>query len=191
MTTKKIGRFVVTRGSSGVDSGTAGPERPPRDLIYGLGGTGRTTLAADYPSPIFVGEEEGAAALEGENVERFDPPTCWEDVLGILEALRVERHDRQTVVIEPVETIEVLIHRDVARAHGVRSIEDVGQYKRGLTEALGYWHELARRLEQIGRARGMGVVLISRAVGKTTGASVKTRNGSSPNVSTSSIPGAR
>lgn len=155
----KLGRFTVARGRQGA--------RPPRDLVYG-GPVGKSTFAADYPSPIFLAEDGAVGASGGLDAARVEPaPETWGEAIEVLEALRIERHDLKTLVIDPIERIELLIHRDVTRAHDAFSIEDVGPYKRGLTEALAYWHDLARRLERLARERGMGVVLISRAIPKT------------------------
>ena len=35
-------------------------DKPPRIVIYGVPGIGKTSLAAEFPDPIFIQTEEGA-----------------------------------------------------------------------------------------------------------------------------------
>ena len=39
-------------------------DKPPRIVIYGVPGIGKTSLAAEFPDPIFVQTEEGTGNLE-------------------------------------------------------------------------------------------------------------------------------
>ena len=39
-------------------------DKPPRMVIYGVPGIGKTSLAAEFPDPIFIQTEEGAGNLE-------------------------------------------------------------------------------------------------------------------------------
>ena len=39
-------------------------DKPPRIVIYGVPGIGKTSLAAEFPDPIFIQTEEGAGNLE-------------------------------------------------------------------------------------------------------------------------------
>jgi len=38
---------------------------PPRDLIFGTAGVGKSTLASLMPSPVFLATEDGLSGLEG------------------------------------------------------------------------------------------------------------------------------
>ena len=39
-------------------------DKPPRIVIYGVPGIGKTSLAAEFPDPIFIQTEEGTGNLE-------------------------------------------------------------------------------------------------------------------------------
>jgi len=38
---------------------------PPRDMVYGVAGIGKSTLASLMPSPVFLATEDGLSGLEG------------------------------------------------------------------------------------------------------------------------------
>lgn len=53
---------------------------PPRIMVYGTHGLGKTTFAANMPSPIFIPCEDGLSSIE---VPAFPMPTSFQDVLGL------------------------------------------------------------------------------------------------------------
>jgi hypothetical protein len=67
--------------------------KPPRVVIHGPPGVGKTIFAACAPRPIFLPTEDG---LESLNQLPFDVPAfplakTWDDVMGALEALATRR----------------------------------------------------------------------------------------------------
>ncbi len=154
-TVTKLGRFTVTSGRQ---------ESPMRDLIYGVAGVGKSTFGADSPSPIFFGEE-GSLGLD---VSRLPAPRAWPDVLETVELLRREKHSWKTLVIDTLDALEPLLWRKVCEDAGVRSIEDVGGgFGKGYTAALAGWQDLLRRLEELQRTTGMGLILMGHATRRT------------------------
>ncbi len=49
--------------------------RPQKVVIYGAEGVGKTTLAAQFPDPLFIDTESGTAHMD---VRRIDRPATWE-----------------------------------------------------------------------------------------------------------------
>lgn len=47
-------------------------------VLYGPEGIGKSTLAAQFPAPLFIDTENGTKELD---VARFDKPTSWEMLL--------------------------------------------------------------------------------------------------------------
>ena len=89
--------------------------KPPRILIYGVAGVGKTTFASQAPSPVFLWTEDGAGTLD---VTGFPLATSFDDVLQALSALYSEDHGFQTVVIDSLDWLEPLVWRHVCRQHG-------------------------------------------------------------------------
>ena len=75
-------------------------EAPVRVLIYGPEGVGKSTFAADAPSPIFLAPEAGTNQLD---VARFPMPEAWQDVLDAIATLRNDKHDYQTLAIDTLD----------------------------------------------------------------------------------------
>ena len=62
--------------------------KPVKVVIYGVEGVGKSSLAACFPSPMFLDLEESTKYLD---VARFDPaPRSWEELLSMVEDARDE-----------------------------------------------------------------------------------------------------
>src|SRR5690606_37239112 len=110
-------------------------QKPPRIIIHGEPGVGKTTFAACAPAPVIIQTEDGLGNLD---VEAFPLAASLEDVMGALTALYEEGHSYATLVVDSLDWLEPLIWQRVCRDHNVASIEALG-YGKGYVEALGYW----------------------------------------------------
>lgn len=136
-------------------------EAPVRMVIYGPGGIGKSTLASQAPSPIFLASEEGLENIEAEAIEPY--PKTWEDVIAAL--AYAETLDNETIVIDSLDWIEPLCWEYVvrsAKSPKIRSIEDFG-YGKGYVAALDQWRVFLHKLSAL-RASGKNVILIAHAV---------------------------
>ena len=130
---------------------------PPRVLVYGEHGIGKSTFAASAPGAIVVPTEDGVHALD---VASFPLAKSYKDVAEALGSLMGE-HDFSTVVIDSLDWMEQLIWAQVAADHEKPGIEDIG-YAKGYTYAADYFRALLEMLDLV-RARGMAVVLTAHA----------------------------
>lgn len=128
---------------------------PPRLVVYGPHGIGKTTFAANAPAPIGVLTEDGAGLLD---VPRFPLATSYDQAVSALQSLQGE-HDYQSVFLDSLDHMEPLIWAKVCEREGKRTIEDLG-YGKGYVMALDYWRELLALLAAL-RARGMAVILLA------------------------------
>ena len=92
---------------------------PPRLLIYGSEGVGKSTLAAQAPKPVFIQTEDGLDQIE---CDSFPLARSFEDVLVCLTALSAEGHDYQTVVIDSADWLERLIFDHVCKQYAAKSV---------------------------------------------------------------------
>lgn len=130
--------------------------KPPILVLSGVGGIGKTTLAASAPNPIFIRTEDGMGVLES---DRFPVAQTFADVMEALSVLAQGGHDYKTVVLDSADWTESLIHKLVAASQSVTSIEDIG-YGKGFTIALEYWREYLNALTYLRDTLGMAVIQI-------------------------------
>ena len=145
-----------------ISSITKGREaQPPRIMIYGSEGVGKSTFAALAPNPVFVQTEDGLSEID---CSKFPLAKSFDDVVLQLQAVRDEQHDYGTVVIDSLDWLERLVWDRVCADYGVKSIEKAdGGYGKGYVHALTYWRQIVSILNDIRSKRGMAVILIAHA----------------------------
>lgn len=134
-------------------------QKPPRILVYGTEGIGKSTLASCAQNPIWIGAEDGVSELD---VTSFPEPESWVDVFDAVETLTLEEHDRQTLVLDTLDWLEPLCWAHVCASGKKDSIEDFG-YGKGYVKALDEWRSLLARLDKLRSLRGMTVVLLAHS----------------------------
>jgi len=112
-------------------------DTPPRILIYGVQGIGKSTFGANAPAPIFLPTEDGLGVID---VPSFPLARSYQEVLDALNALITESHDFSTLVVDSLDWLEPLIWQKVCETEGVANIEAIG-YGKGYALALTYWRE--------------------------------------------------
>lgn len=133
---------------------------PPRVVIYGPPGVGKTSLAAEFPAPIFLQTEDGISA--GMEIDTFGKLKSWNGVFDALRALANPGHDYQTVVLDSVDQLEPLIWAHVCEENGWESIEAPG-YGKGYIEVDALWFKLFAGLNYLRDEFKMNVVLIAHS----------------------------
>lgn len=142
--------------------------KPPRVLMYGTIGCGKSTFGSRAPAPIFLAAEDGTSELD---VARFPEPASWPDALAALDSLLNEEHAYKTLVIDTLDWLEPLIHAHLCHANGwlrngAPDIEQPG-YGKGYTAALDQWRLLLSRLDALRARKGMIIVLLAHAAVRT------------------------
>ena len=74
-----------------------GRRRPPRIVLYGPAGIGKSTFGASAPQSIFVPTEDG---VDNVPVDQFEKVQTWEDVQARLQQVATEKHNYRTVVLD-------------------------------------------------------------------------------------------
>jgi hypothetical protein len=123
--------------------------------LYGIEGLGKTTIAAKFPSPVFLDTERGSEHLD---VARFDNTRDWPGITKAVDKLITLPHDYKTVVVDTIDWAEKFMAEDICRRGKKDGIEDFG-YGKGYV-AMG--EEFAKFLRSLNVLceRGMHVVLL-------------------------------
>jgi hypothetical protein len=140
---------------------TGRENKPPRIMLYGQEGVGKSTFGASAPAPIFIQTEDGLGEID---CCKFPLAQSVEDVIIELTALRDEEHNFRTVVIDSLDWLERLIFDEICKEFGVRSIEKAdGGYGKGYVDALVHWRKVLALLDDLRNKRGMMVILLAHA----------------------------
>ena len=131
--------------------------KPPRILIHGVAGVGKTTFAAGSNSPVFIQTEDG---LGTNAAVSFSLAHTFEDVIDALASLYTEDHDFKTAVIDSVDWLEPLVWGKACRDNGWATIEEPG-YGRGYVAALTFWRQYIDGLNALRDDRGMTIIQIA------------------------------
>ncbi|MDA1232990.1 MAG: ATP-binding protein [Planctomycetota bacterium] len=132
---------------------------PPRLLLYGTEGIGKSTFGSQCPAPIFIQTEDGLSEID---CDKFPLATSFDDVVACVNSLLTDPHEYQTVVIDSLDWLERLIWDDLCKQYNVTSIEKVdGGYAKGYTHALTHWRHLLSLLNRLRLERGMVVLCIA------------------------------
>ena len=134
---------------------------PPRLMIYGSEGVGKSTFAANAPKAVFVQTEDGLSEID---CARLPLVGSFEELLTQLKAIRDEEHEYQTLCLDSLDWTERLVWDRVCADYGVKCIEKAdGGYGKGYTHALTYWRQIIALLNEIRAKRNMAVVLIAHS----------------------------
>lgn len=139
--------------------------QPPLLIIHGEAGTGKTTLAAQMPRPIFLSLDGGLQQSPHlRNVANF-PPSAFDSYnafLGVLRLIGENPQGYKTLVIDNASILEQLIWAEVARRKGKATIEDIG-FGKGYIFAQDLWKEIITYLLYLRDQKGLMVVLIAHS----------------------------
>lgn len=130
--------------------------KPPRILIYGVHGIGKSSFAADAPNPIFIPTEDGADEIA---VAKFPNAHSQPEVLEYLRALYAEEHEYKTVVIDSADWLEDFIRLELQKTFTEKEL-GFGRDSIMSEEKLG---EVLSGLNLLRHKRGMTCILIAHS----------------------------
>lgn len=126
--------------------------------IYGTEGIGKSTLAAQFPDPLFIDTEGSTKELD---VNRYDKPTSWE-MLKEQVKYTINTKPCKTLVIDTVDWAERLCIENLCAKYDKKGIEDFG-YGNGYVYEKEDFGRFLDLLEEVIDA-GINVVLTAHAI---------------------------
>lgn len=132
--------------------------RPQRVVIYAPEGIGKTTLAAQMPSPLMIDLERGSHHLD---VHRIEPKTLQEFEQALSELEKEGAGRFKTIVVDTFDWLELLAAQAVAEEHKKSSIEDFG-YGKGYVYLAERMQIALAALDRL-TIRGFHVVLLAHS----------------------------
>lgn len=133
---------------------------PPRVLIYGPPGLGKTSLAAQFPRPIIIDVEDGTPS--GVDIATFGQIETYDQALDALKSLYGGEHDFGTLIIDTLDRLEPLVWAKTCEANNWSSIEQPG-YGKGYVAADEFWQKLLKGCNALRTKRGMSIILVAHS----------------------------
>jgi hypothetical protein len=134
---------------------------PPLLLIYGVAGMGKTSLALDRHSTVYL-QIAPERPPQGVEAVGFGELKTYGDFIQALGSLYQEEHDFTHVVIDSLDALETLIWRETCLRNNWKDLEQPG-YGKGYLAADHVWKEVIEGLEAVRRDRKMVVTMLALA----------------------------
>ena len=130
-------------------------ETAKKVVIYGPEGIGKSTLASNFPNPVFIDTEGSTKALD---VARYPEVKNWMDIKAFVEDT-INTRQFSTIVIDTADWAERFCIRAVCEKQKVTGIEDI-PYGKGYTYVM---EEFASLLDLCNKAIAAGINVIFTA----------------------------
>jgi len=118
--------------------------KPVKGLIYGPEGVGKSSLAAQFPAPLFIDVEGGTSRLE---VARTPRPTSFAHFKQMVGDIVRDQMGYQTLVIDTADWLEKLAVKQVCAQNGFSGMGGNNDYGKSYNELAGMWSDLLTQLE--------------------------------------------
>lgn len=157
-----------TSSVSLADVVSAGRGLPSRVILHGVEGIGKTSFAAQSPSPIFL-MARGETGLETlidagllSETPSFPESKTWGDTLAAIDVLTRNDHPYRTLVLDTLNGFERLCHEHVCLTNygGDWGERGFTGYMRGYETSLADWRELLISLDRLREERKMGIICL-------------------------------
>lgn len=151
-------------------------ENEPAFVVFYAGAkTGKTTLASEFPAPLYVRTGKGERAPAGVTMKSLGVSESYQDIIDQADWMMQTEHDRKTFVLDSADGLEQHIRAKVCADNNWKSIEDPG-FGKGFQKEQEIWHEFVGKMLEL-KSAGFYVVIIAHVKAKTV-----------PGVTTDSYP---
>ena len=141
--------------------------RPPVITIVGEAGTGKSSLAATFPKPVFIRAEDGVGRI----TRKVDAPDVFpvigssDQLFDQIMALIKEEHDYGTLVIDSVTKLEEIFTREIIEKDGrAKTLSTaLGGYGAGYQALAGMHARVRKAAAALNEKRQMAIVFIAHA----------------------------
>jgi hypothetical protein len=132
--------------------------KPGKFVFHGPAGLGKSTLAAQFPNPVFIDTEEGTQQM---NVSRLDRPTSVPHFIGMINSLTKDHQGFKSLIIDTLDWLQDLY---ISSALAQTGLKVMGWTKDDNAYTLLYqeWNQMLDALSEL-RNSGMIIVLVAHS----------------------------
>ena len=135
---------------------------PPKIVIFGKQGHGKSRFTASFPKALFLKAEDRLAHL---GVLSGDLIRSYEDLITQLDWVLNNEHDFKSVILDTADAVEKYVHEKIIKEAGATSITDAKKlaFYVGFVKAAEIWETvILRKLTEINENRKMIVCINSQ-----------------------------
>lgn len=134
-------------------------KRAQKVVIYGCEGIGKSTLASQFPDPLFIDTEGGTSHMD---VKRTQVPASFEELCSLVNEVASMRGSAcKTLVIDTADWAEQMLIANICEEFQKKSIEEFG-YGKGYTYLMERFNKLLKACDNV-IASGVNVVITAHA----------------------------
>lgn len=133
-------------------------EKKKKVVLYGPEGIGKSSLAANFPKPIFIDTEGSTTEM---TVDRLAKPTSWTMLNQQVDWAKQQVGRFETLVIDTIDWAEMLCTESICAQHGKKGVEDFG-YGNGYVYVKEEFGRFLNKLSDVIDA-GLNVVLVAHS----------------------------
>ena len=140
--------------------------RPPRILVHGPEGIGKSTFFSKAPNPIFCQTEDGLDELEVAKFPAVGPAESYAQVMEWITELYIQDHNFKTAIIDSADWLEVLVWKHVVEEADnakIKTIEDFG-YGKGYIFAAEAFRKILDGLNALRLKKNMVIGLTAHSL---------------------------
>lgn len=130
-------------------------------MIYGVHGIGKTTLPSEAENPIYVGSEENDEI----DCARLPKISSWSQLTEQLKAIRDEKHDYKTLVIDTIDALEQVAQKDILSGNEKNKTmaTAMGGYGKAYEKMATMFLEMRDEMLVPIREKGINIVILAHA----------------------------
>lgn len=127
-------------------------------VIYGPEGIGKSTLASQFPDPVFIDTEDSTKDMD---VKRLPKPSSWQMLLDEIKYIRDNPECCRTLVLDTADWAEQMEIDDLLKSNNKNGIEDFG-YGKGYTYSAERFGKMLNLMSEVAE-KGINIVITAHA----------------------------
>ena len=134
---------------------------PPKIILYGRNGIGKSRFALKAPNPIFLDLDENIYELSVSSNKTFGVSIkTYDDVMAFLGTLFNQDHEFKTLVVDSLSSLEKLVIEKVLKDNKVSSLASF-QYGQGYQKMMPLWDQFLEKLKNLWEHKKIMVIMLA------------------------------